>query len=350
MAEAASQTTQFPATVNDRRKLQNRIAQRRFRQKKAMEARMANNQLDSNWHDLLNLTPHLDAATMAALGLRLASEPETAIPLATQVATQSVDQNPSWDSQLFNDVFFLEQPTATDLTLSVPVHTAPAAPTVPPSPPSSTSSSRSPGQPAPDVSKTIQPRRTSTNRGTAGPFDANDLLRVAAVGAANDAARLTNGSMAPTTTSTSPTQAIQLSEQLRAQVRTEVAIEWKTGPKHPKPTWGRRDEPWEPLLHTAAKKGNCEIVQMLLEHNANINERNSGGMTALHLAIEYQQEDIIMLLLRNGVDVNAADSEGRTALSMAVNNSCESGVRLFLLHGADPMIKCLGSREGTASP
>lgn len=127
-------------------------------------------------------------------------------------------------------------------------------------------------------------------------------------------------------------------------------MEWKAGPKHPKPTWSRTHAPWEPLLHTAAKKGDCEILEMLLEHNADINERNGSGMTALHLAIECQQEDVIMLLLRNGVDVNAADNQGRTALSMSVNNSCEAGVRLFLLHGADPTIRSLGSRESSGSP
>ncbi|KAK0702406.1 ankyrin repeat-containing domain protein [Lasiosphaeris hirsuta] len=334
MAETAPRLPQTSQLGNDRRKLQNRIAQRRFRQKKAMEARVANHQIDGQWHDLLNFTPHFHPTT--PLGGRPGSEAPTALVLANRGSAQPTEQDVSmWDSQLFSDVFFLNQVAATAEIA------APTAPAIPLSPPSSTTSSASPGHSQPN--DTSDPTKTADQQENT-PLDGNALLRVACAGAASDAARLTNGaanSIAPT---------IQLSEQLRAQVRNEMAAEWKAGPKNPRPTWGRKDEPWEPLLHTAAKKGNCEIVQMLLAHNADINERNSSGMTALHLAIEYQQEDVIMILLGSGVDINATDNEGRTALSMAVNNSCESGVRLFLLHGADPMIKSASSRESTSSP
>jgi hypothetical protein len=306
-----------------------------------MEARVAHHQIESHWHDLLNLTPHFDSTAAAALAVRSGSDADTAtaITLSNHDSTQPIEQNlPTWDSQLFGDVFFLDQ-AAADLSAA----SAPSVHTIPLSPPSSTTSSASPGH-----SQTNH-TTTDSNKTAAEIQDQATLLRACA-GAASDAARLTNGAVTAIPTSVAPMQTIQLSEQLRAQVRGEVAMEWKSGPKNPRPTWGRKDEPWEPLLHTAAKKGNCEIVQMLLDHNANINERNSSGMTAMHLAIEYQQEDVIMILLRNGVDINAADNEGRTALSMAVNNSCESGVRLFLLHGADPMIKSLNSRESTSSP
>jgi len=318
-----------------------------------MEARVANQQMDGHWHDLLNYTPHFDLT--AALGVRPSSDPDTTTAISLTNRGSGLEQNvPTWDSQLFGDVFFLDQASTAELA-APPATSAPSVPAIPLSPPSSTTSSASPGNAQPsyamDSNKTTAgDGQDQINRGEITSFDANALLRVACAGAASDAARLTNGVSTASSTSTAPSQAIQLSEQLRAQVRSEVAVEWKSGPKNARPTWGRKDEPWEPLLHTAAKKGNCEIVQMLLNHNANINERNSSGMTAMHLAIEYQQEDVIMILLRNGVDINAADNEGRTALSMAVNNSCESGVRLFLLHGADPMIQSLSSRESTSSP
>lgn len=298
-----------------------------------MEARVANHQIDGHWHDLLNFTPHFHPT--ASLGARPGSDAPNAIALAHRSSAQPTEQDVSmWDNQLFSDVFFLNQAATAEIAAST-------VPAIPLSPPSSTTSSASPGHS--QLNETTDPNKTAEQQDNT-PLDGNALLRVACAGAASDAARLTNG----TANSVAPT--IQLSEQLRAQVRNEMAAEWKAGPKNPRPTWGRKDEPWEPLLHTAAKKGNCEIVQMLLDHNANINERNSSGMTAMHLAIEYQQEDVIMILLGYGVDINAADNEGRTALSMAVNNSCESGVRLFLLHGADPMIKSLSSRESTSSP
>ncbi len=93
-------------------------------------------------------------------------------------------------------------------------------------------------------------------------------------------------------------------------MRMKAAAEWK-GKRHPKPTWSQKeDEPREPLLHTAARKGNCEIMQMLLDHSADIDERDERGCTALHLAIEQQQSDAIMMLLQRGIDINAVDREG----------------------------------------
>jgi hypothetical protein len=136
-------------------------------------------------------------------------------------------------------------------------------------------------------------------------------------------------------------------EQERDSLRLETARVWK-GPKEPNPTWGKnKGEPSEPLLHTAAKKGNCEILQMLLEHDVDISERDEKGCTALHLAIEHQREDAVMWLLKNGVEVNACDQDGRTALSMAVSNGCETGVKLFMLHGADPKFKELPWRQNS---
>jgi hypothetical protein len=137
---------------------------------------------------------------------------------------------------------------------------------------------------------------------------------------------------------TLPSSAPDRVRAAQSQARKDLIEEWKVS-KKPNPTWSKpRNEPWEPLLHTAAIKGQCDILQLLIDHDADISERDDNGCSALHLAIEHQQEAAVMLLLQNGVDVNACDAEGRTALSMAVNNGCETGVRIFLMHGADPSV------------
>ncbi|KAK0648657.1 ankyrin repeat-containing domain protein [Cercophora newfieldiana] len=291
---------------NERRKLQNRIAQRRFRQKRAMEARIAqDSQIESHWHDL-GFTPDGDPATTTA------TFPSHEPP---QLIGQSI---PTWDSQLLVESFPLD-PTMTTVNLA-PVPTIPITSL---SPPSSMLSSTSPGYPQPS-------QYTSTNT------------------VSSDIAPSTTDAASTPFTPAVPTQAMfDLAAQLCAQARSEVAAEWKAAPTNPNPTWGGKDEP---LLHTAVKNGNSDIVQMLINHNVDMNERNSRGMTALHVAIESQQPDAIMILLKNGVDVNAVDGEGRTALSMAVNNQCESGVRLLLLHGADPTVKGVsGGRSRVSS-
>lgn len=242
-----------------------------------------------------------------------------------------------WDNQLFGDCYFLGN-SPTD-------HVSPVAPL---SPPSSTSST-SPGRSAqPNDKNTSYP---SDHNGHPIPIDSALLYSPAP----------TDPLPLPTPTSHVGSPVSSVTEQMCAQLRMEMSADWKS--HKPGQSWSLKEEPWEPLLHTAARKGNSEIMQLLLDHNADINERNAQGLTALHLALEYRQEEIVMLLLRNGVDVNAADSEGRTALSMAVFSNCEAYVRLFLLHGADPTLAKMpphlfstdgaygtSTRSGTESP
>ncbi|CRK32193.1 hypothetical protein BN1723_003857 [Verticillium longisporum] len=97
----------------------------------------------------------------------------------------------------------------------------------------------------------------------------------------------------------------------------------------------KHDKP-QPLLHAAARLGNCEMMKMLLDHGADINARDIEGRTPLLAAVEAYKGDAIIFLLEAGVDVNAHDEQGRTALSMAVESDCEKAVDLFLRHGADP--------------
>lgn len=122
----------------------------------------------------------------------------------------------------------------------------------------------------------------------------------------------------------------------RNAMRAKVEAAWIGAPKMAAPTWdGPRNEP---LIHTAVRKGDLTILALLSAANANINERDDEGRSAMHIAIENQECEVIFWLLENGIDVNACDARGRTGLSMSVNNRCEEGVRLFLAYGADPMI------------
>ncbi|KAL0471664.1 hypothetical protein QR685DRAFT_210464 [Neurospora intermedia] len=310
--------------VNDRRKLQNRIAQRRFRQKKAMEARAASLQAEGIWHEYFNLHPqYAGNYEVPYLGPSVPTSP-TDVPQQGWQPTIEY-QIGAWDNQLFgSDSFCLSNPP-TDIV----------APMSPPN--SSASSSVSPDG---SVYGGEAPNKTSyfplgDQEGYPFSMQPNQLF----CDGMFSGAPLDINSSISSTSHHGPSNDAPPGENTDAQLQDQVATKWnahKPAQSTSSCTWTSSDgEPWEPLLHTAAKNGNCGIILMLLDHNVDVNERNSSGMTALHVAIENSQEDVIMLLLQRGVDVNVEDNSHRTALSMAVSNNSESGVRLCLLHGAD---------------
>ena len=95
------------------------------------------------------------------------------------------------------------------------------------------------------------------------------------------------------------------------------------------------------------KDSNVETVKLLLEYGANVNVVNNDRMTALMLAACYSNEDsnieTVKLLLEHRANVNLVDNEGWTALMKAARNFNECSnietVKLLLEHGANVKIK-----------
>ena len=52
------------------------------------------------------------------------------------------------------------------------------------------------------------------------------------------------------------------------------------------------------------KKGNKEIVELLLAKGADVHVKTNDGRTVLHRAVEKGNKEIVQLLLANGADVN----------------------------------------------
>jgi ankyrin repeat protein len=87
-------------------------------------------------------------------------------------------------------------------------------------------------------------------------------------------------------------------------------------------------------LHLAAGNGHKDVAELLLAHGAEVNAKNSSGMTPLHLAAGNGHKDVAELLLAHGAEVNAKDNFGNTPLHCATIP--ETGVmQLLLAHGAD---------------
>lgn len=92
-------------------------------------------------------------------------------------------------------------------------------------------------------------------------------------------------------------------------------------------------------LYTACRRSeSLPIVQILIEHGADISIGNKIHKTPLHRAAHFGHSQLVRELLNNGADVDIQDINGRSALHYACDSSWttrEEVIRLLLSAGAD---------------
>ena len=90
------------------------------------------------------------------------------------------------------------------------------------------------------------------------------------------------------------------------------------------------------LLHIASASGDSRLVLALVSRGADVNARNSFGMTALHCAASYGiSPAIVAILLRHGADPNVIDQDGDTPLTNAISLAHVAVVQQLLAAHAD---------------
>jgi len=73
-------------------------------------------------------------------------------------------------------------------------------------------------------------------------------------------------------------------------------------------------------LHYASKRGHDEIVEILLGNGANVNSVNNYGNTPLHYALRTSQNcDVVDLLLKNEANIDIKNINGATFLGLGGN-------------------------------
>jgi ankyrin repeat protein len=103
-----------------------------------------------------------------------------------------------------------------------------------------------------------------------------------------------------------------------------------------------QDEEGRTALIQATIYNNVEVVQILIEHGANVNTRDFfGGNAALHFAAKNYSLELLQLLLKNKAEIDIKDINGNTPLFQAVVNASGKGgvIQQLLLHGADRNLK-----------
>ena len=88
-------------------------------------------------------------------------------------------------------------------------------------------------------------------------------------------------------------------------------------------------------LISAAKYGYMNVVELLLEHNADVNASDNGGYTALINAAKYGYKETVELLLQYNSNVNSKTIYGETGLILAARYGYKDVVHLLLEHNAD---------------
>jgi ankyrin repeat protein len=88
-------------------------------------------------------------------------------------------------------------------------------------------------------------------------------------------------------------------------------------------------------LHAAAYSGSVEVARLLLDHGADLEDRdNVSGATPLIVAAEENRVAVAELLIARGADLSITDRDGFTALSLAWMKMRPEIVRLLKRHGA----------------
>lgn len=122
-----------------------------------------------------------------------------------------------------------------------------------------------------------------------------------------------------------------------------------------------------PVWSTAYDFDDTTVLQLLVNHGADIDVKNSDGKTLLMEAAEALSIESVKLLLEHKADINARAHDGHTALTYAIermeradedssgraldmNQESYQMTRFLLENGADPNVKILGLDSKNNTP
>lgn len=100
---------------------------------------------------------------------------------------------------------------------------------------------------------------------------------------------------------------------------------------------------WTPL-HIACQSGNIETIKALIQYHVNVNQPNNRGVTALHIVAQHSMEDILNLLLENNADITATDADKETPLFLAIREKISYNVEKLV---SDEIVNNYNAKKDT---
>lgn len=101
-------------------------------------------------------------------------------------------------------------------------------------------------------------------------------------------------------------------------------------------------------LMRASQEGHTNIVKLLISYNADIECKNQEGMNALILASRRGHSDVVQSLLRIGCRVNESTSKQSTALMLACKHGHSDIALALMTHGAELSMKDIHGRSAVS--
>lgn len=92
-------------------------------------------------------------------------------------------------------------------------------------------------------------------------------------------------------------------------------------------------------LMLAAQNGHPEIANILIGNGANIDAKTHDGVTALHIACRFEHLPVVKTLVENGAAVNTVDNQNMPPLISAINSGNFPITEILVEHGANVNFK-----------
>ncbi|RBQ78853.1 hypothetical protein FVER14953_13540 [Fusarium verticillioides] len=104
----------------------------------------------------------------------------------------------------------------------------------------------------------------------------------------------------------------------------------------------------EPALCAAVSNQHLAITDLLLQHGADPDERDSKRRSPLQIACRQDNHEIVALLMRHGVNADVLDTAGKIELAFATLRGNVALVKVLLENGANPRAKCANGKTAAA--